>query len=110
MKLKKITLNNIRSYKHQEVEFPEGSILLSGDIGTGKTSIHISNVTDGVDMLSTALTIDSGETGSDTAATPAVVDVTKDDVVENDLIRIDVDERTQNPPEGLLITLGFKLP
>jgi len=39
MKLKKITLDNIRSYEHQEVEFPEGSTLLSGDIGSGKTSI-----------------------------------------------------------------------
>lgn len=39
MRLKKITLNNIRSYRHQEIEFPEGSVLLSGDIGTGKTSI-----------------------------------------------------------------------
>lgn len=39
MRLKKITLNNIRSYKQQEIEFPEGSILLSGDIGSGKTSI-----------------------------------------------------------------------
>ncbi len=39
MKFKKIALNNIRSYKYQEVEFPEGSTLLSGDIGSGKTSI-----------------------------------------------------------------------
>ncbi|MAG78817.1 hypothetical protein CMI40_00375 [Candidatus Pacearchaeota archaeon] len=39
MRLKKITLNNIRSYEHQEIEFPEGSSLLSGDIGSGKTSI-----------------------------------------------------------------------
>jgi len=39
MKLKKITLNNIRSYKQQSIEFPEGSILLAGDIGSGKTSI-----------------------------------------------------------------------
>ena len=39
MRLKKITLNNIRSYRNQEIEFPEGSTLLSGDIGTGKTSI-----------------------------------------------------------------------
>jgi len=39
MILKKITLNNIRSYEHQEVEFTEGSTLLSGDIGSGKTSI-----------------------------------------------------------------------
>jgi len=39
MILKKITLNNIRSYEHQEVKFTEGSTLLSGDIGSGKTSI-----------------------------------------------------------------------
>jgi DNA repair protein SbcC/Rad50 len=39
MRLKKITLNNIRSYLFQEIDFPEGSTLLSGDIGTGKTSI-----------------------------------------------------------------------
>ena len=39
MLLKKITLNNIRSYEHQEIEFTEGSTLLSGDIGSGKTSI-----------------------------------------------------------------------
>ena len=39
MKLKKITLNNIRSYENQEIEFPEGSVLLSGDIGSGKTSV-----------------------------------------------------------------------
>ncbi len=39
MKLKKIILNNIRSYEHQEVNFPDGSTLLSGDIGSGKTSV-----------------------------------------------------------------------
>ncbi len=39
MLLKKIILNNIRSYEHQEIEFTEGSTLLSGDIGSGKTSI-----------------------------------------------------------------------
>ena len=39
MKLKKIILNNIRSYETQEIRFPDGSILLSGDIGSGKTSV-----------------------------------------------------------------------
>jgi len=39
MILKKISLNNIRSYESQEIEFKEGSVLLSGDIGAGKTSI-----------------------------------------------------------------------
>jgi len=39
MKIKNILLDNIRSYEHQEINFPEGSTLLSGDIGSGKTSV-----------------------------------------------------------------------
>ena len=39
MILKKLSLNNIRSYEKQETEFKNGSVLLSGDIGSGKTSI-----------------------------------------------------------------------
>ncbi len=39
MKLKKITLENIRSYESQEISFTDGSTLLSGDIGSGKTSV-----------------------------------------------------------------------
>ncbi|MDD5699808.1 MAG: hypothetical protein PHH00_01285 [Candidatus Nanoarchaeia archaeon] len=39
MKIKKIILENIRSYESQEVIFPEGSTLLAGDIGSGKTSV-----------------------------------------------------------------------
>ncbi len=39
MKLKKIKLKNIRSYEEQELNFPDGSLLLSGDVGSGKTSI-----------------------------------------------------------------------
>src|SRR3989344_4440855 len=39
MRLKRIRLNNIRSYKNQEIDFPDGSTLLSGDIGSGKTSV-----------------------------------------------------------------------
>src|SRR5512137_1305076 len=39
MILKKLKIKNIRSYKEQEIEFPEGSTLLMGDIGSGKTSV-----------------------------------------------------------------------
>ncbi|MEM0465763.1 MAG: AAA family ATPase [Candidatus Pacearchaeota archaeon] len=39
MFLKKLTIENIRSYKKQEIVFPKGSTLLSGDIGSGKTTI-----------------------------------------------------------------------
>ena len=39
MLLKSIKLNNIRSYENQDIVFPNGSVLLSGDIGCGKSSI-----------------------------------------------------------------------
>ncbi len=39
MIIKRIKLNNIRSYNEQEITFPEGRTLLAGDIGSGKTSI-----------------------------------------------------------------------
>ncbi|MFA5953568.1 MAG: AAA family ATPase [Candidatus Pacearchaeota archaeon] len=39
MIIKKVILENIRSYENEEIVFPEGSTLLSGDIGCGKTSI-----------------------------------------------------------------------
>ena len=39
MIIKKIKLENIRSYQSQEIVFPEGSTVLAGDIGSGKTSV-----------------------------------------------------------------------
>ena len=39
MKVKKIKLENIRSYRFQEIDFPEGSVLLWGNIGSGKSSV-----------------------------------------------------------------------
>ena len=39
MILKKIKLENIRSYENAELEFPAGASILSGDIGSGKTSV-----------------------------------------------------------------------
>jgi hypothetical protein len=74
---------------------------------TGVSTIQIANVTDGTDMLSTRITMDSGETGSNTAATPAVIDTTKDDVATNDVIRIDIDGTSTTAPKGLVVTLGF---
>ena len=41
MQLHKIRLENIRSYEAQEISFPVGSTLLSGDIGSGKSTILI---------------------------------------------------------------------
>src|SRR3989344_7197285 len=39
MLLQEIKLSNIRSYRDGRIVFPEGSTLLSGDIGSGKSSI-----------------------------------------------------------------------
>ncbi|MFH1209909.1 MAG: AAA family ATPase [archaeon] len=39
MIIKNIKLENIRSYINEEIEFPEGSLMLSGDIGSGKSTI-----------------------------------------------------------------------
>lgn len=39
MLLQSITLNNIRSYQEQTINFNKGTTLLSGDIGSGKSSI-----------------------------------------------------------------------
>ena len=39
MILKSIKLEHIRSYINEKIDFPEGSVLLSGDIGSGKSTI-----------------------------------------------------------------------
>ena len=39
MYFKKLKIKNIRSYEDEEIIFPLGSVLLSGEVGSGKTSI-----------------------------------------------------------------------
>ncbi len=39
MILKSITLQNIRSYEEQKIEFPTGILLFEGDVGSGKSTI-----------------------------------------------------------------------
>ncbi len=39
MRVRKIRLENIRSYTSKEIDFPDGSVLLSGNIGSGKTTL-----------------------------------------------------------------------
>lgn len=75
---------------------------------TGTMSIMIANETQSVDMLSVALTIDTGETGSDTAATGYTIKSNGDeDITENDVIRIDFDAVHSTPAVGCIVTLGF---
>ena len=70
--------------------------------GTGSlTTVQLHNLTDGQDMLSTAITIDSGEKDSSTAATPSVTGA-YNGVSTADVIRIDVDVVATN-------TLGLEI-
>ena len=66
-----------------------GAVRASG--GTGVPALQLRNITDGVDVLSTKVTIDSGEVYSGTAATPAAIDTSKDDVATGDQFAWDVD-------------------
>lgn len=75
--------------------------------GGGTSDVQLHNVTDAVDMLSTKITIDSGETKTSTAATPAVINASNDFLSENDLLRVDIDAATSTPPKGLMLVLGF---
>jgi len=74
---------------------------------TGTTDFQIHNVTDGEDMLSTKLTIDSTETTSATATAAAVIDTDHDDVAEDDILRIDIDAVSTTAAKGAILTLTF---
>lgn len=63
-----------------------------------------------VDMLSTNLTVDSGENKSATAATAAVIDTNNDDVATDQVISVDVDAVHTTAAKGLIVTLSFRLP
>ena len=39
MKLNYIVLENIRSYVNEKIDFEDGSTLLAGDVGAGKSSV-----------------------------------------------------------------------
>lgn len=79
--------------------------------GTGSvTSIQVRNVTKSANMLSTELTIDSGEKTSGTAATPAVIDTLNDHVSSNDELAINITLVPATAPKGLIVILRFRVP
>lgn len=77
---------------------------------TGTIDIQIRNATQAADMLSTVMTIDSGETSTGTAATPPVIDTANDDVATGDRIQVDVDAVQTTPSQGLTVFCSFQLP
>lgn len=62
------------------------------------------------DVLSTNLTIDSGENSSDDAAAAAVINTSNDDVATGQLYRVDIDAIHTTPSQGLILELSFQLP
>ena len=63
-----------------------------------------------VDMLSTVVTVDSGEYGSHNAATAYVINASNDDVLEDDYIAIDIDAIHTTAAKGAVAFLGFQFP
>jgi hypothetical protein len=76
---------------------------------SGLPNFQIHNLTDAVDMLSTALTIDATELDSKDATTAAVINTVNDDVATGDVIRLDCDAAGTGT-KGMEIRLGFELP
>ena len=97
------TLNgfNIVDVHAEVITAPAGSTII----------IDLYNVTGTGDILSTNLTIDAGETGSDTAAAAAVIDTGEDVLQTNDVIRVDIDQiGSSTAGSGLIVTLICRLP
>lgn len=73
---------------------------------TNATTIMIHNKTDTADMLSGAISIAS----AGTVGTVGTINAATDDVVTNDILRVDVDSVSTTAPKGLMIVLEFSLP
>jgi len=75
----------------------------------GLPTFQIHNLTDAVDMLSTAITIDATENDSKDATTPPVINAATDDVATGDVIRFDCDGAGTGT-KGMEIRMGFRKP
>lgn len=75
---------------------------------TGNPTIQLRNVTDAADVLTTKITLDTGEKTSYTAATPSVVDTGNDSFVTGNEIAIDVD--SAGTAEDVYVILSFRKP
>lgn len=76
---------------------------------TGTPTIQLRDVTGTGDMLTTKITIDSGEKTSFTAATASVIDTTNDTVLAGTEIAIDIDS-AGTAAEDLYVILSFRKP
>ena len=97
------TLNgfNIVAVHAEVITAPVGSV----------ATFMLHNATAGADILSTAITIDAGEFGADTAATAAVINTSEDDLTTHDIIRVDIDGvGSSTAGKGLIINMTCRLP
>lgn len=81
----------------------------AGSSSSGTPTFTVKNVTDSNQMLSTSLTVDASEYTSATAATPAVINASFDDVVTDDLIEVAVTTSGTGVTYAT-VTCGFQLP
>ena len=81
----------------------------AGSSSSGTPTFTVKNVTDSNQMLSTSLTVDASEYTSATAAVPAVINASFDDVVTDDLIEVAVTTAGTGVTYATC-TLGFQLP
>ena len=72
---------------------------------SGTLTANIRNRTDGVDVLSTALTIDANERSSTTAATPAVINQSNNTITTDDDVCVQV-SATGTGHSGLQVIVG----
>lgn len=95
-------------YANKNIVSIHGLVITAGVTGT--TDVQIARIRAGspVDVLSTKLTIDSGETGSDTALTPAVINTSNDDLASYDILRVDVDATSTTKAKGLIVTMEIR--
>lgn len=82
----------------------------AGTTGTDDTQIRRVRSGTPADMLSTKMTIDSTETSTATAATPAVINTSNDDVATGDMIYIDQDAVQTTKAKGGVVSLTFAKP
>lgn len=91
------------------MELVDADAMVATQATAGLSTVQINNQTNSEDMLSTPITIDTDEFASYTAATPPVVDISKDKVTIADVIRIDVDG-VGTGAKGLHVALTFQPP
>ena len=73
---------------------------------TGNFDIQIRNATKAVDMLTTKMRVETGETDTITSAQPGTINTSNDDVSTGDKIFFDIDACQTTPAYGAIVSLS----